>query len=172
MVNLSIICAMSKVNLGIGFQNKLAWVHSLDLKKFKSMTMGKTLLMGRNTYESLPVKLSGRKIIILTSDPKYSPAPKADQVTIATSFDQAFDKLSQWQETDLMIAGGAQIYRQALEHYQINSLYLTMIEGFNGALDTFFPQVDFSRYHLESRYDLGICPKSGLRATFFEYVLI
>src|SRR5450759_2995373 len=103
---ISIIVAVSE-DWGIGKDNELLWHISEDLKRFKRLTMGNTVIMGKRTWESLPRKpLPGRKNIVLTDNPKES---IADAVT-AYSLEDALAKCEKNEE--IFIIGGGSIYRQ------------------------------------------------------------
>ena len=120
-------------NGGIGKDNDLLCHISADLKRFKSLTMGHTMLMGRKTFESLPGVLPGRPHWVLTHQKDYSVSH--DAVTIFHSVEamqQAMDA-----GEDYFVIGGASMYEAFLP--LADSLYLTEIdEAFDGA-DTFFP---------------------------------
>ncbi len=108
----------------------MPWHLSADLKRFKAITWGKPILMGRKTHESIGRPLPGRNNIVLTSDPAYH----AEGCAIAHSLAEALDLAGAAEE--LMIIGGASLYQCFLP--QADRLYLTLIEQeFDG--DTYFP---------------------------------
>jgi dihydrofolate reductase len=143
-MKISIIVAMS-TNRVIGLNNALPWRLSADLKRFKQLTMGHCVLMGRNTYESIGRPLPGRTIIVLTHQKDYAPPG----VLVAHSLDQALAMAS---GDELFIAGGEQIYQQILP--LADRLYLTIIDG-EFAGDAYFPAYDESNWQLisEERHD-------------------
>jgi dihydrofolate reductase len=143
-MKISIIAAMS-TNRVIGLNNALPWRLSADLKRFKQLTMGHCVLMGRNTYESIGRPLPGRTIIVLTHQKDYAPPG----VLVAHSLDQALAMAS---GDELFIAGGEQIYQQILP--LADRLYLTIIDG-EFAGDAYFPAYDESNWQLisEERHD-------------------
>jgi dihydrofolate reductase len=129
---LSIIAILSDNNV-IGRNNRLPFRQSTDLKRFKSLTMGHHLLMGRKTYESLDLSLAGRTIIVITRDRDFHP----DGILTANSVERAIDMARL--DDEPFIAGGAQIYEQAI--HRADRMYLTRvhteIEG-----DAYFPEFD------------------------------
>lgn len=131
-MTVSIIAAVSDNNV-IGRHNAIPWHLSTDLKRLKTLTMGHHMLMGRKTFESLGRPLPGRTIVIITHDPSYKP----DGVLTAHSLEQAIDLASL--DDEIFVAGGAQIYEQAL--HRADRMYLTRVhvevEG-----DAFFPDFD------------------------------
>lgn len=133
-MRLSAIVAMSK-NRIIGHAGKLPWHLSEDLKRFKALTMGHPIIMGRKTYESIGRVLPGRQNIILTRSKDF----KIQNGQIAADLDAALGLCSQPCE-EAFIIGGSEIYKLALP--RLNRIYLTLIqkevEG-----DTAFP--DFSK---------------------------
>jgi dihydrofolate reductase len=125
----------------LGYQNDLLWRVSADLKNFKRLTMGKHLLMGRKTFESLGGPLEGREILVLSRNPMLE-LPGA---RVVSSFDQAQSIAKDELAPELVICGGGEIYRHFMD--QATRLYLTRIHDAKDA-DTYFPDVDFSRYNL------------------------
>lgn len=131
-MKLSIIAAMSQ-NRVIGKDNQLPWHIPADFKHFRDITMGKPILMGRKTYESIGKPLPGRTNIIITNNPDY----RAEGCIIVHSIEDALDKAKDNEE--VMIIGGASFYEQTLT--MASRLYLTIIhEDFDG--DAWFPEID------------------------------
>ena len=138
-MRISIIAAMSS-NYVIGVNNTLPWKLSEDLRHFKALTLGKSLIMGRKTFDSIGRPLPGREIIVVTRQENYSQIG----VKIAHSLKEAI-KISQQEE--VFIAGGAQIYQQSLE--LADTLYLTLIEkDFIG--DVYFPKWNNQVWQMDS----------------------
>ncbi|PTL83838.1 dihydrofolate reductase [Vitiosangium sp. GDMCC 1.1324] len=136
-MRISAIVAMAS-NRCIGRDNTLPWRLPADLKRFKQLTMGHTLIMGRKTYESIGRPLPGRTMLVLTRQRDYAP----EGVQVAHSLERALE-LARGDE--VFIAGGADLYQQALGRVQ--RLYLTRIEReYEG--DTFFPELDLSGWKL------------------------
>ena len=138
---LSIIVATARNNV-IGKDNALPWHLPADLKYFKSTTMGKPIVMGRKTFESIGRPLPGRQNIVLTRDPKWS----AEGVTVINDVDDI--SLSVGSADDVMIIGGAQIYNLTMKH--VDCLYVTEVAcDVDG--DVFFPEIDRSVWQELSR---------------------
>jgi dihydrofolate reductase len=130
-MNISIIAAMS-ANRVIGRDNALPWRLPADLKRFKNLTMGHCLLMGRKTFASIGRPLPGRTMIILTRQMDFT----LPDILVAHSLDEALSLAS---GEELFSAGGEEIYRQTLS--LANRMYLTIIHSeFTG--DAFFPLYD------------------------------
>ncbi|KAA9006530.1 dihydrofolate reductase [Paenibacillus spiritus] len=133
----TLIWAMDRNGL-IGRENGMPWSIPRDFAFFKERTMGKTMLMGRKTWESLGSRpLPGRRSIILTRDPDY----RAEGAQVAASTEEAL-KLAKGSD-ELMVIGGAEIYRLTLPY--ADRLVVTRIDHeFEG--DTYFPEVDWSEW--------------------------
>lgn len=160
---LSLIVAIAENNV-IGKDNKLIWHISEDLKRFKSITSGNTMLMGRKTFESLPGILPNRKHIIVTHDDKYT--VDSDKVSIINDLN-SFIKIHEKSDEEIFVIGGAEIYKQVLPH--CNKLYLTKVhKSFEG--DTYFPEIDYSKYEIEYSSDKIIDEKSGLTYSFINLI--
>ncbi|MBE0652179.1 MAG: dihydrofolate reductase [Bacteroidales bacterium] len=144
MKNISIIVAVAKNN-AIGKDNKLLWHLSEDLKRFKKLTTGHYIVMGKNTYYSLPNRpLPNRTHIILTD----IPGEEIDGCVMAYSIEEAISKMHPTEEN--FIIGGASIYKQFLPH--ANKLYITWVhEEFDA--DTFFPVLDEKSWKIISKED-------------------
>ena len=155
-MQLSIIVAMDQ-NRVIGKGDALPWHISSDLKNFKKITMGKPIVMGRKTHESIGRPLPGRENIILTRDKTY----QVEGCTVLHSMVEIFEHCKDVEE--VMITGGAEIYKLSLE--QASHLYLTEvhteIEG-----DTFFPEFDRSDWKEVSREDFSADEKNEFDYSF------
>lgn len=128
-MKISLIAALAS-NRVIGADNRLPWHLSADLKRFKALTWGKPIVMGRKTHESIGRPLPGRHNIVLTGNPGY----RAEGCAIAHSEAEAVTLAGDAEE--LMVIGGAALYQAFLP--QADRLYLTLIEReFDG--DTSFP---------------------------------
>lgn len=126
----SFIVALDKNGL-IGKGNDLPWRLPADLKHFKRITMGKPIIMGRKTCESIGRPLPGRRNIVLSRDADFG----AEGFEVFHSADELFDAIKS--STETMIIGGAEIYRLLLD--QSDRAYVTVVDGeFQG--DTWFPQ--------------------------------
>lgn len=126
---------------GIGIKGQLPWRLSADLKRFRELTMGHHLIVGRKTYESIGKPLSGRQMIIITRDQSY----QAAGCFVAHSLAEALALAEQRGESEVFIGGGAQIYAQAMA--RADRLYLTLVAA-TVAADTFFPAFDESAWRI------------------------
>jgi dihydrofolate reductase len=142
---ISIIVAIAE-NYAIGKNNGLLWHIPGDLKRFKRLTTGHTVIMGKKTYESLPRRpLPNRVNIIITDNPE----DHFDQCVMAFSIEDALTKTDLSDEN--FIIGGASVYRQFLPF--TDRLYITWVhKSFDG--DVFFPEIDFSEWLLISSEDI------------------
>jgi dihydrofolate reductase len=142
-MKISLILAMGR-NRVIGRDNRLPWHLPADLAHFKATTMGKPILMGRKTWESIGKALPGRQNIVLTGRAGY----QAEGATVVNTIDEAIAACESADE--LMVIGGAAVYQAFLPRAQ--NIYLTLVgEEFEG--DTFFPQLDENEWREESRED-------------------
>lgn len=128
-------------NLVIGKGNDLPWHLPEDLKHFKEITLGKTVVMGRKTYESIVKRLNkplpGRKNVVITRQAGYQAPP---EVLIFHDLQSAFKELS---AEDIYVIGGAEIFKLALPWAKF--MYITHVKGgYDG--DAFFPEVDWSQW--------------------------
>ena len=140
-MNISIIAALGK-NKEIGLNNDLLWSITEDLQNFKKITMGHYLVMGRKTFQSIGKELKGRKLIILTSDPYLS----VGDHLIAHSIQEAIYLAEKNGEDELMVCGGAKVYKDFLD--KADTMYLSQID-WEGDADTFFPEFDESKWTLK-----------------------
>jgi len=134
----SIIAAMDRNHL-IGNKNQLPWHLPADLAHFKQVTMGKPIIMGRKTFESIGRPLPGRTNIIMTRSADFH----AEGVLVAHSLEQALDFASA--EEEVMIIGGSTIYELALP--RADRLYMTYVENACEG-DAWFPEFDIERWHV------------------------
>ena len=157
-MKLSIIVAVAE-NGVIGRDDHLPWRISGDLKRFKALTLGHHLLMGRKTFESIGRALPGRTTIVLSrGTPELPPG-----VAHAASLDRAIDLARAAGETEAFVAGGASVYAEALP--SADSLYLTRV-AIEVAGDTYFPDWDRDAWQLVS---VESCPReNGEPAAAFE----
>ena len=127
---ISLIAAMGKDRV-IGKENSLIWKLPEDMKRFRELTTGKPVIMGRKTFESIGKPLPGRKNIILTRDKNY----EAKGCIVAHSAEEALKAAKGSDE--IMVAGGEQIFREFLP--KADKMYLTFIDkNFEG--DAYFPE--------------------------------
>lgn len=158
---ISIIVAIAKDNV-IGKDNKLLWHISEDLKRFKKITTGKKMIMGRKTFESLPGILPNREHIILTRDKNFK--VDSDMVKIVYDLNSLIKEYSTSEE-EIFVIGGAEIYKQFLPYAE--KLYLTKIEeAFEG--DTHFPEINFEKFKTEYESEQFVDEKNGLHYKFID----
>ena len=136
-MTVSLIAAVGK-NGELGKNNRLLWKLDGDLPFFKRMTMGKPVIMGRKTFESLPGALPGRKNIVLTRNPQFTAAGIETAATAAAALALCGDA------PEVFVIGGAEIY--ALFLPLASALYLTEAEATDAAADAWFPVFDRSRW--------------------------
>lgn len=131
-MRIALIAAMAE-NRVIGRQNALPWRLSGDLQHFKSLTMGKPVIMGRNTHESIGKPLPGRLNIVVTSDADY----RAEGCRVVHSVEEALEAAHEQDEA--MVIGGARLYEQMLE--LADRIYLTLVKA-DVEGDVLFPPLD------------------------------
>lgn len=148
----SIIVAIGK-NREIGKGNKLLWHIPEDLKNFKEITTGKTVIMGRKTFESIGRPLPNRKNIVLSKNGDKE------------SFEQKGIKLYQNlenliadyknSEEEIFIIGGEQIYREFMQKGLVSRLYISYIEFSDSEADAYFPEINYENWKIteEKKYD-------------------
>ena len=147
---------MAKNNV-IGRDNDLPWYLPADLKHFKAITMGKPMVMGRKTWESLPGLLPGRRHIVVTRNPEY----EAQGAEVALSLEEAIASAGDVDE--IMVVGGAHLYALALPY--ADRLHLTLIDDeFEG--DAYFPPIDESAWRQISSEEHGPDEKNRYRYRF------
>ena len=157
MSNLSIIVAMSS-NRVIGVNNTLPWHLSEDLKHFKSLTTGHTIIMGRKTYESIGRPLPNRRNIVISRNSNTS----YEGVEVVYSLEDAFSISTN--DKEVFVIGGSNIYEQALSF--VDQLYITEIKkSFIG--DAFFPEINKQIWIEYSRDDH--VTNDGLEFSFVKY---
>ena len=129
----------------IGRKGELPWRISSDLKRFKQITMGKPVIMGRKTWESLPRRpLAGRLNIVITRHRDY----KAEGAVIVTSVDDAIARAWEARSEEVCVIGGSDIFRQFLP--LADRLYLTEVD-LEPEGDVLFPPLDFTQWRETSR---------------------
>ena len=141
-MQISLIVALSE-NRCIGIENRLPWKQSADLQHFKKLTLGKPVVMGRKTFESIGRPLPDRQNIILSRDPNY----RVPDCIVTSSFDAAIKDCVD--SSEVMIIGGGELFKQTLPLAQ--RLYLTWIHATVEG-DAFFPELD-STWQEQSRED-------------------
>jgi dihydrofolate reductase len=127
----------------IGRDNQLLWRLRTDLKRFRELTMGKPMIMGRKTFQSIGKPLPGRETVVLTRDPGFS----AEGVHVARNWDEAVSQGASLAKTmgadAVAVVGGAEIYALALPH--VRKIYLTEVHAAPEG-DAVFPSYDRSQF--------------------------
>lgn len=159
-MSISIIVAIAENN-AIGKNNELLWHISEDLKRFKRITSGHKIIMGRNTFYSLPVRpLPGRTNVVITD----IPGEKFEGCITVNSFEQALQVCSNNEEN--FVIGGGMVYKQFLPH--TDRLYITRINKSFEA-DTFFPEINDDEWEEIERDTHGPDGENDFEYTFVIY---
>lgn len=159
---LSIIVATAENN-AIGKDNKLLWHISDDLKRFKSITSGHKIFMGRKTFESLPGILPNRPHLVLTRDKDFS--VDSDKVTVINDLENFINEYKTSNE-EVFIIGGGEIYKALMPY--ADKIFLTKVKkSFDG--DTFFPQINHNEWELIHNSSELLDEKSGLIYEFLDF---
>jgi dihydrofolate reductase len=157
-MRISLIAALA-ANRVIGRDNRLPWHLPEDLRRFKRLTMGHALVMGRKTFESIGRPLPGRETIVITRQEGYAPPG----VTVAHSVDEA---LAQARGDEVFVAGGEEIFRQTLG--RAGRLYLTRIHAEIPG-NTWFPDFDEREWRLVEREDREPAGEVPFAYSFLTY---
>jgi dihydrofolate reductase len=155
---ISLIVAMDEKG-GIGKANRLPWHLTTDLRRFKTLTMGHFIAMGRKTWETIGRQLAGRSIMIVTHNRDY----KSEYGTIVDSITKAVRIAKNNHETELFIIGGGQIFQEAIR--VADKIYLTSVQAEVGA-DVFFPAIDYARWEVERCEQLPASDKDEYATDF------
>ena len=153
----SIIACISKKHRAIGYQNRLLYTIPSDMTRFRMLTTGHTIIMGRKTFESLPNgALPNRRNIVISKT--------KEQITgceVYTSLEEALAARKEAAEDECFIIGGASIYEQALPF--ADKLYLTIVEKEPEHADTFFPEINPAEWEVTEK---EMRNENGLPFTF------
>lgn len=142
MENLRLIAAIGKNN-ELGFNNDLIWHIKEDLSFYRSMTMGKNIIMGRKTFESMPAAaFKGRTPFVLSS----KPLDKYCNVNSFDNFINLLDYVYNNPNEEFMVVGGAVIYKEFMPF--VDTMYLTHIQDYAEA-DTYFPKINKKDWYIE-----------------------
>lgn len=160
MTKLSLIVAIAN-NGVIGVDNTLPWHLPEDLKRFKALTMGHHIIMGRKTYDSLGRLLPGRKTVIVTRNEGYH----VEGALIAHSLEQALALCKN--DDEVFLIGGAELYQAGLSF--ANKLYITEID-LAVAGDAYFPEIPSSQWQ-ETAREAHVSEK-GLNFSYVTYIRI
>jgi dihydrofolate reductase len=160
---ISIIVAVAK-NGVIGFRGDMPWRLSTDLKRFKKLTLGKPVIMGRKTFESIGKALPGRTNIVITRNPQW----QGEGAVAVRGIDQALELAPTCPggEEEVFVIGGGQIYEQAMR--QATKLYVTHVDA-QPVGDTEFPEIDQLVWHLKSTENVPAGENDTLPSRFAIY---
>lgn len=157
---ISIIVAVDK-NRGIGFKNKIPWNIPADMKHFREITKGHTVIMGKATFESIldyiGKPLPNRTNIVLTLDKLFH----HDGCIICYSIPEALEKTKELEKDEAFIIGGASVYKQLIQYAE--KLYITRVDG-DFKVDTYFP--DYSEFNNILKEESG--EDNGYKFTWLE----
>lgn len=157
---ISIIVAVAE-DWGIGKDNELLWHISEDLKRFKKLTFGNTVIMGKKTWESLPRRpLTGRKNIVLTDDPQEL----IEFSVTAYSIEDALSKCTK--DEEIFIIGGGSIYRQFMP--LADRLFITHVHK-QAPADIFFPEIDLSIWEVVEKEEFRASENNSIPYTYTVY---
>lgn len=154
---ISLVVAMSPARV-IGRDGALPWRLPGELRRFRALTMGKPLLMGRRTFESIGRPLPGRRMVVLSRDPAFAPVG----VEVFAGLDAALAALG---DAEVMIGGGAALYAATLP--RADRLLVSVVHG-DFAGDTFFPAFDAAAWGVAAREDVPADATNRWAYTFFE----
>lgn len=154
-------------NYGIGYRNSLLFRVKEDLQRFRELTTGHFVIMGRKTYESLPKPLPERTNVVITRNPKYN--PKDLSVIVVSDIERILSHYldTGQQEKDLWIIGGGDVYKQFLPH--ADEIHLTMIHKKAENIDTYFPIEEALKSFYMDSFEESYSEKESCNLTFKVY---
>ncbi|MBL4643597.1 MAG: dihydrofolate reductase [Flavobacteriaceae bacterium] len=161
MSTITIIAAIANNN-ALGRDNDLIWHLPADLKRFKKVTSGHHILMGRNTFESIGKPLPNRTTVIITRNSDY----KAEGCIVVDSIEKAIDVAKE--DEQIFIIGGAQIYKQTIASNLVDQLDITKVHHAFDA-DVFFPEIDTAIWKEVSREGFVADDKNKYDYSFIRY---
>lgn len=160
MKKISIIVAIAQNN-AIGKDNQLLWHIPEDLKRFKALTTGHTIVMGKRTFESLPVRpLPNRRSVVITD----IPGEQIQGCEMAYSIDEAISKMEEGREN--FIIGGGMVYKQFMPLAE--KLYLTIVHK-DFEADTFYAEIDYAQWKEIAREDVSANDSLGFDYSYITY---
>ena len=158
-MKITLVAAIASNNV-IGKENSLPWNIPEDLKRFKQMTSGNTILMGRKTFDSIGRPLPNRQNIVMTKDENF----EREGIKVINDFDEALELIKESNE-DVFVIGGSKIYE--LFEPVANSLAITRIlKDFEG--DAFFPDINWDLWQIEKE-EKFFDEKSNIECKLIEY---
>jgi dihydrofolate reductase len=149
----------------IGRNNQLLWRLKTDLRRFRDLTWGKPMIMGRKTFQSIGKPLPGRETIVLTRDPGFEAAGTHVARTWADAVGKGQELARSMDAQEIAVVGGAEIYALALPHVQ--KIFLTRVHA-SPEGDAVFPAVDPAKFREIRRQDLPKAPDDEHPFTFID----
>ena len=160
MINYFIVAGLGN-NRELGLSNELLWRLPEDLKNFKALTIGKSMIMGRKTFESIGRPLPKRETIILTRDTSY----EQEGCIVLHSLEAIEEYLKASGKSEAAVVGGGEIYSLYLK--MSSKMFLSFVD-FDGEADTFFPEYDQNEWSEDSRVEHAAGEKTPAWS-FVEY---
>lgn len=161
--NMGLIVAMAQ-NREIGYKKELIYRIKEDLEKFKQITMDSYVIMGRNTYESMPKNLPRRKYIVLSRNEKFNLEPPK---IVHRSLEETLAFVSQERESTFWVVGGEIIYTNFLPY--VDMMYITQISATYPNADTFFPEFNKDEWYKNAGEKL-YCPENNVNYRHVLYL--
>ncbi|MCI4677996.1 dihydrofolate reductase [Rhodoblastus acidophilus] len=171
-IALVVVAAVAR-NGALGRNNAIPWRAPTDLRRFRSITWGRPLVMGRKTYQSIGRPLPGRETVVPTRDPGFLAGARPEHLHFARDFDAALalaETLARAMGArEAILAGGAELFRLGLPRAQ--RLRLTFVDCAPEA-DVFFPEIDWSQWREERRERPQLAPEDEFGLEFGDYLRI
>lgn len=164
-MTVNLIVAISENN-AIGKNGNLCFHIKDDLKRFKELTIGKPVIMGYNTYKSLPNGALPKRENIVLCDDKTTVSIK-ENITLLPSLEEAIEYCDNNCYNDIFIIGGGMLYKYAIEHDLVDILYITKIHKTVEDADTFFPTIDYNKWNEKTKEDKET--EDGIKYSFVKY---
>jgi dihydrofolate reductase len=158
---MKILIAATSLNNALGKDNKIIWHLPDDFKRFKELTSGHYIIMGRKTFESFPKPLPNRTHVVITRQKNYNP----EGCIVVNSIEEAFSICPK--NEDSFLIGGAEIYELGLPY--VDKIELTLINDYFEA-DAFLPKIDFSKWELIQEENHPKDEKHALEFSFQTYL--
>lgn len=176
-MTVNLIVAISENN-AIGKNGDLCFHIKDDLRRFKELTIGKPIIMGYNTYKSLPngalpkrenIVLCDNKVTLLKEIPKLCDFDTTEKgnVILLSSLEKAIQYCNDNCYDDIFIIGGGMLYKYAIEHDLVDILYITKIHEIVEDADTFFPTIDYNQWNEKTKEDKET--EDGIKYSFVKY---
>ena len=159
-MKITLVAAIASNNV-IGKENSLPWNIPEDLKRFKQMTSGHTILMGRKTFDSIGRPLPNRQNIVMTKDKNF----EQEGIKVINDFDEALELIKESNE-DVFVIGGSKIY-ELFEPWATSLMITRVLKDYEG--DAFFPDINWNNWQVESEEEF-LDEKSGISCKLEEYL--